>query len=138
MKTSLRRLFNYWLPPGHGSGNETPNPLVEAAIKINASSMAMLAGAEVDWGEIERQNAEWAKLVEMARQPPKPYTSCEDRYVSLHAPDSTAYSALDKQLRQCETAISRVLLAPAKTEAGPKSTSPSTDQTQEPSTETKC
>lgn len=68
MKTSLRRLFNYWLPPGHSSGNETPNPLVEAAIKINASSMAMLAGAEVDWDEIKRENEEWFRLLEEARK----------------------------------------------------------------------
>ena len=68
MKTSLRHLFNYWLPPGHSSGNETPNPLVEAAIKINASSMAMLAGAEVDWDEIKRENEEWFRLLEEARK----------------------------------------------------------------------
>ena len=34
MKTTLRRLFNYWLPPG----------------------------AEVDWDEIERENEEWWRL----------------------------------------------------------------------------
>ena len=33
MKTTLRRLFNYWLPPGHSSDKETPNPLVEVAVK---------------------------------------------------------------------------------------------------------
>ena len=68
MKTSLRRLFNYWLPPGHSAGNETPNPLVEAAIKINASSMAMLAGADVDWDEIKRENEEWFRLLGEARK----------------------------------------------------------------------
>lgn len=68
MKTSLRRLFNYWLPPGHSSGNETPNPLVEAAVKINASSMAMLAGAEVDLEEINRENEEWFRLLGEARK----------------------------------------------------------------------
>lgn len=64
MKTSLRRLLNYWLPPGHSSGNETPNPLVEAAVKINASSMAMLVGADVDWEEIKRENEKWWRLTE--------------------------------------------------------------------------
>jgi hypothetical protein len=131
MKTSLRRLFNYWLPPGHGSGNETPNPLVEAAIKINASSMAMLAGAEVDWGEIERENEKWWRLTERVIH--------REGMIELTrlSEEMGGYDAFDKQLRQCETTISRVLLAPAP-EAGPKSTSPSTDQTQEPSAETKC
>lgn len=132
MKTSLRRLFNYWLPPGHGSGNETPNPLVEAAIKINASSMAMLAGAEVDWGEIERENEKWWRLTERVIH--------REGMIELTrlSEEMGGYDALDKQLRQCETAISQVLLAQAKTEAGPKSASPSADQTQEPSAETKC
>ena len=66
MKTSLRHLFNYWLPPGHSSGNETPNPLVEAAIKIQVSTAAMLAGAEVDWEEIKRENEEWFRLLKEA------------------------------------------------------------------------
>lgn len=68
MKTSLRRLFNYWLPPGHSSGNETPNPLVEAAVKIQVSTAAMLAGADVDWEEIKRENEEWFNLLEQARK----------------------------------------------------------------------
>jgi len=62
MKTSLRRLFNYWLPPGRSSDTETPNPLVEVAVKIQASTAALLTGAEVDWDEIERENAEWWRL----------------------------------------------------------------------------
>ncbi len=62
MKTSLRRLFNYWLPPGHSSDKETPNPLVEVAVKIQASTAALLTGAEVDWDEIERENEEWWRL----------------------------------------------------------------------------
>ena len=62
MKTSLRRLFNYWLPPGRSSDTETPNPLVEVAVKIQASTAALLAGAEVDWDEIERENEEWWRL----------------------------------------------------------------------------
>lgn len=62
MKTALRRLFNYWLPPGHSSDKETPNPLVEVAVKIQASTAALLAGAEVDWNEIERENEEWWRL----------------------------------------------------------------------------
>lgn len=131
MKTSLRRLFNYWLPPGHSSGNETPSPLVEAAIKINASSMAMLAGAEVDWDEIERENEEWRRLTERVIR--------REGMIELTrlSEEMGGYAAFDKQLRQCETAISRVLLAPA-TEAGPKSASPSADQTLGPSVETKC
>lgn len=194
MKTALRRLFNYWLPPGINDTSPVLNPF-DLAVKINASCLAMLSGGEIDWDEIKRDSEEWTKLVEMARQPPPvPYvlahghywgsemervntawakltarvtrrevlteltrlseemggydprfytqrtpksTSCEDRYVSLHAPDLTAYSAFDKQLKQCEAVISQVLLAPA-TEAGLKSTSPSADQTQEPSAETKC
>ena len=62
MKTTLRRLFNYWLPPGHSSDTETPNPLVEVAVKIQASTAALLAGAEVDWNEIARENEEWWRL----------------------------------------------------------------------------
>lgn len=62
MKTALRRLFNYWLPPGHSSDRETPNPLVEVAVKIQASTASLLAGAEVDWNEIERENEEWWRL----------------------------------------------------------------------------
>ena len=62
MKTTLRRLFNYWLPPGHSSDKETPNPLVEVAVKIQASTAALFAGAEVDWDEIERENEEWRRL----------------------------------------------------------------------------
>ena len=62
MKTSLRRLFNYWLPPGRSSDTETPNPLVEVAVKIQASTAALLAGAEVDWDEIKRENEEWWRL----------------------------------------------------------------------------
>lgn len=62
MKTTLRRLFNYWLPPGRSSDTETPNPLVEVAVKIQASTAALLTGAEVDWDEIERENAEWWRL----------------------------------------------------------------------------
>lgn len=68
MKTSLRHLYNYWLPPGHSSGNDTPNPLVEAAVKIQVSTAAMLAGAEVDWDEIKRENEEWFRLLEEARK----------------------------------------------------------------------
>ena len=197
MKTSLRRLFNYWLPPGINDISPVLNPLVDLAVKINASCLAMLSGGEIDWDEIKRDSEEWAKLVEMARQPPLvPYvlahghyrgsemervntawakktarvirrealleltrlseemggyddlrfdnqrtpksTSCEDHYVSFHAPDETTYSTFNEQLKQCEANISRVLLAQAKTETEPKSTSPSADQTQEPSTETKC
>jgi len=62
MKTTLRRLFNYWLPPGHSSDKETPNPLVEVAVKIQASTAALLSGAEVDWDEINRENEEWWRL----------------------------------------------------------------------------
>lgn len=62
MKTTLRRLFNYWLPPGRSSDTETPNPLVEVAVKIQASTAALLVGAEVDWNEIERENEEWWRL----------------------------------------------------------------------------
>ena len=62
MKTSLRRLFNYWLPPGRSSDTGTPNPLVKVAVKIQASTAALLAGAEVDWDEIERENEEWWRL----------------------------------------------------------------------------
>ena len=62
MKTTLRRLFNYWLPPGRSSDTETPNPLVEVAVKIQASTAALLAGAEVDWDEINRENEEWWRL----------------------------------------------------------------------------
>jgi hypothetical protein len=62
MKTSLRRLFNYWLPPGRSSDTETPNPLVEVAVKIQASTAALLSGAEVDWDEINRENEEWWRL----------------------------------------------------------------------------
>ena len=196
MKTALRHLFNYWLPPGVNDTSPVLNPFVDLAVKINASCLAMLSGGEIDWDEIKRDSEEWTKLVEMARQPPLvPYVlahghyrgsemervntawakktarvirrealleltrlseemggydprfytqhtpksaSGEDRYVSLHAPDLTAYSAFDKQLKQCEATISQVLLAQANTETEPKSTSPSTDQTQEPSTETKC
>ena len=62
MKTTLRRLFNYWLPPGRSSDKETPNPLVEVAVKIQASTAALIAGAEVDWDEINRENEEWWRL----------------------------------------------------------------------------
>ena len=62
MKTSLRRLFNYWLPPGLSSDKETPNPLVEVAVKIQASTAALLAGAEVDWDEIKRATEDWWRL----------------------------------------------------------------------------
>lgn len=62
MKTTLRRLFNYWLPPGRSSDTETPNPLVEVAVKIQASTAALLSGAEVDWDEINRENEEWWRL----------------------------------------------------------------------------
>ena len=161
MITSLRRLFNYWLPPGVNDTSPVLNPFVDLAVKINASCLAMLSGGKIDWDEVTRQNAEWAKLTarvtrrevlteltrlseEMGGYDPSFYTqrtpkstSCEDRYVSFHAPDETTYSAFNEQLKQCEAVISQVLLAPA-TEAGLKSASPSADQTQEPSTETKC
>ena len=88
MKTSLRRLLNYWLPPGRSSGNETPNPLVEAAVKIQLSTAAMLAGADVDWDEIKRENEEWFSLLKEARreQPLEPYAWCEDRFVLVQHP----------------------------------------------------
>ena len=69
MKTSLRRLFNYWLPPGHSSDKETPNPLVEVAVKIQASTAALLAGAEVDWYEIKRATEEWWRLIARSTSP---------------------------------------------------------------------
>ncbi len=90
MKTALRRMFNYWLPPGSDTAAPTPIPnrLVDLAVKINASCVAMLAGAEIDWDEMKRQNAEWARLVEEARPKPplEPYAWCEDRFVTFHDP----------------------------------------------------
>ena len=165
MKTALRHLFNYWLPPGVNDTSPVLNPIVDLAVRINASCLAMLSGGEIDWDEIKQDSEEWAKLVEMARQPPPvPYVLAHGHYrgsemsrvneewakktervirrealieLTRLSEEMGGYAAFDKQLRQCETTISRVLLAPA-TEAGPKSTSPSADQTLAPSTETKC
>jgi len=62
MKTALRHLFNYWLPPGQSNSEPASNQLVNLAVKINTSCVAMLAGAEIDWDEMARQNAEWTRL----------------------------------------------------------------------------
>ena len=102
MKTTLRRLFNYWLPPGRSSDTETPNPLVEVAVKIQASTAVLLAGAEVDWDEIERENEEWFRLVERHRQPSQP-TRCDD------VPNSATYETFNNLLKQCETAVNQAL-----------------------------
>jgi len=49
MKTSLRRLFNYWLPPGQSDETIPLDRIVEAAVKINASCVVLLSGIEPDW-----------------------------------------------------------------------------------------
>lgn len=64
MKTTLRHLFNYWLPPGQSDETVPLNRIVEAAVKINASCVAMLSGEEPDWEAIKRENEEWTKLTE--------------------------------------------------------------------------
>lgn len=146
MKTALRRLFNYWLPPGQNDTSPVLNPF-DLAVKINASCLTMLSGAEIDWDEIKRDSEEWAKLVEMARQPPLvPYVLAHGHYRGSEMERvNTVWGKKTERVirREVLTELTRLSeemggYDDPKTETEPKSTSPSADQTQEPSTETKC
>ena len=112
----------------------------------------MLSGGEIDWDEIKRDSEEWVKLVEMARQPPLvPYVLAHGHYRGSEMERvNTAWAKLTARVTRREALIELTRLSEemggydprfytqAKTETELKSTFPSTDRTQEPSTETKC